>query len=461
MARVVNSGGVMYRDALDHHPPGSVYVYAAVERWLHASIAGVHVIGLLFTVLTSFGLFLVARELLRRELWWLPPALYGIVTTAKCAYDGLAFNGEILMNAPAIFAIWAVLLAPRQRHKAAGIALDILAGALTGLAGLSKWQALATGLAFPFFRSGWLRQIFTRGPFWLLGLALPLAGAGMYFHHNGILADAWRWGGLFNLQYISEGPGLAWAVKRLGIQLLAVILPSAVFYLAGFAGLARRMRSTEPGSAGLVVWTAVSLASIFVGGRFFGHYFIQAELPLCLLAAEPLALAFAAAPRVTVAATAVPALFFFCISLVPEATHALFDPGQPDWARVGGEIAAQSAVGDTLFVWGNIPPLYSLSDRMMGTRFTYCNYLTGLSPGTPSEYDPKLIPATRAAGAWPLLLQDLDQRRPTYVLDTAAAGWKGYAKFPIERYPELKAYLDTHYRIQARIEGALLYRRFD
>src|SRR5271168_3943591 len=66
MAQVVNSGGIMYKDALDHHPPGSVYVYAAIERWI-PGITSVHLVGLLVALLTSFGLYLVARELMKRE----------------------------------------------------------------------------------------------------------------------------------------------------------------------------------------------------------------------------------------------------------------------------------------------------------------------------------------------------------------------------------------------------------
>jgi hypothetical protein len=467
MAQVVNHGGIMYREALDHHPPGSVYIYAWTERWLHASIGGVHAVGLVFAVLTSLGLYLIARELMKKELAWLPPLLYGIVSTAKCAYDGLAFNGEMQMNLPAIFAVWAVLRADGagQTARARRAGLDLLAGALVGLAGLAKWQALVMGLAFPFFvaggsgREGWLRRALTRGPFWLLGLTLPLGAAALFFRANGMLADAWRWGGVFNMQYIAEGPGLAWALQRLGTQLAAVVLPSAVFYWAGLSGLAKNVKSESPGSFGLFVWTTVSFLAIAIGGRFFGHYFLQAELPLCLLAAAPLARAFERMPKLVAAATAVPALFFLVVGSIPSVTHAIFDPGEPDWATVGGEIARQSAPEETLFVWGNIPPLYSLSGRRMGTRFTYCNYLTGLSPGTPSEYDPKLIPTTHARGAWPLLLEDLENRRPTLVLDTAAAGWKGYGKFPVERFPALKGYLAAHYKEQARIDGAVLYRR--
>jgi hypothetical protein len=470
MAQVVNRGGVMYRDALDHKPPGLVYVYAAVERiaGAHASpalrIGLVHLLGLLLALLTAAGLVLVARELLRRELWWVPAALYGIASTAKCAYDGLAVNGELLMNAPTVFAIAAVLFAGRaSRGKRLG--WDLLAAVLIGVAGLAKWQALATGLAFPFLvaredRSTFLDRLSRRGPVWLLGVALPIAATAAYFEAHGVLADAWRWGGLFNARYISDGPGTWWALERFAIGFGSVIVPSAALYLAGLAGLRKQLRKGARGQLGLVIWAVVSMLCVGLGGRFFGHYFLQAELPLCLLAAEPLSRWFSRAPAWTASAVAVPAAVFFVFSLSPSMTRALFDPGAPNWARIGQEVASHSAPGDSLFVWGNVPPLYSLTNRPMGTRFSFCNYLTGLSPGTPSEYDPS-VQTRSTSEAWPLLLDDLEHRKPALILDTAAAGWKGYGKYPIARFPEFAAYVSAHYREAERIDGAVLLRRID
>lgn len=469
MAQTVNAGGVMYRDAVDHKPPGLVYVYAAVERWAgpHASTASrmgaVHLLGLLAALLTSLGLFGLARPRLR-ELAWVPPLLYALASTAKCAYDGLAVNGELLMNVPTVFAVWAVLVALESKG-ARRFALDVCAGALVGVAGLFKWQAMVTGLAFPFFGShadptGFWSRVLRRGPAWLVGLFLPLVATGAYFRAHHLLDEAWQWGGLFNLRYISDGPGLRWALKRLGLQLAATVVPSIALYVAGTWGLIREARRRSSESAGWAVWAVASLLCLGIGGRFFGHYFLQAELPLCVLAALPLARIFARAPRTTVAVVALPALVFFVLACRPQLTRAIFDPGQPDWERIGQRIWARSAPGDTLFVWGNVPPLYPLSELPMGTRFSFCNYLTGLSPGTPSEYL-DVAPSDALNEAWPLLLDDLARRRPTWILDTAVAGWKGYGKFPMSRYGPFEAYVSAHYRKTASIDGAALLRRVD
>jgi hypothetical protein len=58
-----------------------------------------------------------------------------------------------------------------------------------------------------------------------------------------------------------------------------------------------------------------------------------------------------------------------------------------------------------------------------------------------------------------MLFADLEQRRPVLFVDAAAAGWDGYDKFPLARYPRLHAYVDQHYRPVEVRAGVVLYRR--
>ena len=270
MAHVMNSGGIIYRDAVDHKPPGLGFVYALLERpFIHmnpvtgdyTAIFVVHLFGILLAVLTAYGLYLVARELYERrpELWLVPPLLYGIVTTSKCAIDGLAVNGELLMNLPIVFAILAVI---KGAGKGSGrgikigawrLLLDLSAGVLMGLAGLCKWQAMVAGVAFPFLgvmsAKDFCRRVIFRGSAWISGLIFPFTAVYFYFKGHGVLADAKLWG-IFNFIYISEGPGFLWGLKRFAIQFGALILPSIVFYgcalkggIPSFAGIEEGPRS--------------------------------------------------------------------------------------------------------------------------------------------------------------------------------------------------------------------------
>jgi hypothetical protein len=61
--------------------------------------------------------------------------------------------------------------------------------------------------------------------------------------------------------------------------------------------------------------------------------------------------------------------------------------------------------------------------------------------------------------AWAALMDDFDRRRPTWVLDTAAGGLKGYGKYPLARYRALAALLARDYRQAGSVQGSLLFRR--
>jgi hypothetical protein len=85
--------------------------------------------------------------------------------------------------------------------------------------------------------------------------------------------------------------------------------------------------------------------------------------------------------------------------------------------------------------------------------------MTGESPGTPTETGQRNADANQLPAAWDMLFADLERRRPALFVDAAAAGWDGYDKFPLARYPRLRAYVDHNYRPAEVRAGVILYRR--
>jgi hypothetical protein len=212
----------------------------------------------------------------------------------------------------------------------------------------------------------------------------------------------------------------------------------------------------------LVVWAIESLFCVSLGRRFFGHYFLQPELPLALLAAAPVAALWGRRPRLVVTAIGLPVFMFFLAAALPRYTRKYVYTTDPDYWTVGRAAAMRTTPSESIWVWGNVPQIYYTAERMPGVRFTFCNYLTGLSPGTRSEYDPTVDPRRNAVPeAWRDLFLDLDSKRPTLVIDTAAAGMKSYGKFPIRSFPALEGYLSAHYRPDGVVNGVVFYRRAD
>jgi 4-amino-4-deoxy-L-arabinose transferase-like glycosyltransferase len=477
MARDVVAGGVMYKDTVDHKPPGIVMTYAGAFWAAGGDYARgmtlVHALGMLWVVGTSLAIWAIGRRVLDRRAAVVAALLYAVFSAAKVPYDGLAVNGELLMNLPtALAALAAVEASSRSGWRR--VAFDLAAGVLAGCAILYKYQAgLVLAAMLVLALEGGVPRFFGRAMTWALGAVAPFVGCFLYFRAHGALEDALFWGIEFNRHYLAEGPPLAWAAKRLAAQVAGVVLPAIVLYAAGVLTtwrivlLGRRDARVEQDvlrhRAFLAAWVVLSLAALGLGGRVFGHYFLQAELPLALAAAGPVTRWLARAPRLLAAGVVAPALFFACGCWLPLAhPGSWLDSAQPDYDGIGQAIARATGPKDTIWVWGNVPQLYFTSGRRPGVRFTFCNYLTGLSPATPSEYDPSVDPGKNAVpGAMALALEDLRRRRPAVVVDTAAAGLKSYGRFPIARYPSLAAYLSAHYRQDADAEGVPLYRRVD
>lgn len=469
MARVVDGGGVMYRDAVDHKPPGLVYTYAMIEP-ARASPAVqmllVHLAGLLAALATALVLGRLARRLLAPGLEAWPPLLYLVFSTAMQPADGLAVNGELLMNLPTALAVWAALAATDARG-ARRLGLDLAAGALVAGAALYKYQGALVGVALLALvdrrdRAAWI----VRPAAWLCGFAAPFAGCALYFHGRGALADAIGWGLGFNAAYLAEGPPLGWALERLAMQLAGVVLPAALLFAGGVRTTAAIARGGAPevqrGRGMLVAWCWLALAAVALGGRFFGHYFLQPELPLALAAAGPAARLYARARGALVALIAVPCAAWFAVAALPQLSRPLFHALDPDYAAIGRAVQARTSPDETIWVWGNVPQIYHAAGRRLGVRFPFCNYITGLSPGTPSEYDPAVDPAAHAdRRALALALDDLRTRRPRLVLDTAAVGLKSYGKFPIAAYPALAQALAAGYVRDGDAAGVPVWRRAD
>src|SRR6185503_5822264 len=110
---------------------------------------------------------------------------------------------------------------------------------------------------------------------------------------------------------------------------------------------------------------------------------------------------------------------------------------EPPYDLVAARIADLTTPDQRVFVWGNSPQLYIEARRPMGTRFSFCNYMTGESPGTPTETGQQNADANQLAAAWTMMFDDLDHRRPELFVDAAAAGLDGYDKYPAARYPRL------------------------
>jgi hypothetical protein len=496
-------GDLLYRDVVDHKPPLIYQVYRAGFALLGPyNTHGAHALVVLSVLLTAgfllsmgtLGGFPSPPAMVRgRQSRPAPHAtglaaagLFLVFSTTWHDYDALAANCELFLLAPQAMAAW-LLLHDLRKPSLGTLASHIAVGALIGVSALFKYQG-CTFLGASLGMLGWWavlgRVSWSRaagmGLCQVTGALLPPA---LYLSScvaAGNAAAAVYWFE-FNFSYLGAGlagiEAVARGLRRGGLVGGVALVPyglgsyAALAAAAGVLRVLRRRRhgprscaTDEPDPAQVLglLWFATSAAAVATGGRFFGHYFHLVLAPLCLLAAPAFCRLWQRGLPYRVPLLllcALPALFFFGLATVGRSLAAAFDEREPPYDEVASRIAALTAPDERIFVWGNSPQLYVLARRPLGARFSFCNYLTGESPGTPTQTGQWNADRSQLPAAWDMLFADLAQRRPTLFVDAAAAGWDGYDKFPLARYPRLRAYVDQNYRRLESPAGVVLFRR--
>jgi hypothetical protein len=495
-ADALGRGDRLYRDVVDHKPPLVYHVYqAGFALCGRYDTHGAHALVVLAVLLTAALLFAIKRgeagDAPGRE-GLAAAGLFLIFSTTWHDYDALAANCELFVLAPQACAAWLLLRDVRAPARGArGWAIHLAVGALIGTSGLFKVQG-ASFLGASIGMLAWWAMLGRASRSWATSRALcHLAGAlappALYLAWCAAAgnAEAALYWFRFNFSYVGAGlTGLAAVARGLRRTLLiggVALVPYALGIAAAVTVVAAMLRSLRRGRAGAaavdvvsgddvptpsgalgVLWLATSAVAVTAGGRFFGHYFHLVLAPLCLLAAPGFCRLWTKgwsrrAPLV--AACALPALCFFVLATAGRSLAATFDEREPRYDGVAARITALTTADERIFVWGNSPQLYVLARRPMGARFSFCNYMTGESPGTPTETGVRNADANQLPAAWDMLFDDLERRRPALFVDAAAAGWDGYDKFPLGRYPRLRAYVDRHYRAVEVHTGVVLYRR--
>lgn len=445
IAVLMNLGDPLYgAGGVDNKPPGVYWVYSLVFRVFGAyQMTAIHAAGFLVMASTCLLVYLIARDIAGRGAGLLAALFYGILTAAGNPRL-LATNSEILMMLPLAAS---VLLGLRRRWFLAGLIL-VVAGAFRQSAAVNV-VVLAASVLWLEPREGRLRASMLTAA----GLGAGLVFAAGVIATTSSLEDFWRWTVQTLTGYASQNwtPALVW--DRSKDSLVPFLVDMAVLWIAAVA-LATRWRTLDVATRLVVLWLAVAMAGSLAGGHLSWHYFIQAMGPLAVLAA----LAFARfRPRRLVAAAAVagiaiPAAAWWVFDATSDPLTYDFAAPVPDHTAVAAYIAAHTSPGDRVFVWGDWAALYVESDRTMAGRFP--GFLRGFPRGSslpPDNWD-------TAPDVWPLLEGDLGAHPPALIIDTAAADWSDFAKYPMSDYP-VYGIVSFGYHQVAVVDGVVIYAR--
>jgi hypothetical protein len=135
----------------------------------------------------------------------------------------------------------------------------------------------------------------------------------------------------------------------------------------------------------------------------------------------------------------------------------------PVFAHVGARLRADPcATHGTLFVWGYAPVFYYHARLPAASRFVVLaqarltGYISGNLAAVRGERPTEGVIEPRH---WDWLMDDLEARQATYIVDTAPAGIFRWNQYPMADYPRLQTYVDRHFEPLDVIDDVRVYRR--
>jgi hypothetical protein len=328
---------------------------------------------------------------------------------------------DLLMLAPHLAAVW---MAFERR--------PFWSGALAGIAFWTNPKGVLVAAVCALWHPAGI-------PWMAAGFAAVSAAACAGLAAGGALGaywdEVWRWGRLYAGSTFVDSP------LRNG---LLRTLNWAGFHIAAIAAAAIALRKDR--SRQWTGWILLAVLGVALGLRFFPRYYFLLLAPVTLLAARGLSLQ----PRLAI---------LLLIPLVRFAPSYWAAANNPDWrdiqmdrdSRTAAAIVNRiSKTGDTLFIWGYRPEIFTYTGLPAATIYLDSQPLTGvpadrhLTQSTPVEID---APRRRRL--------DLAHSQPTFVLD----GLGPYnPELAITAYPELANWF-ADYREVGRAGQTVIYRR--
>ena len=472
VAHELLNGGTLYISALDRRPPLLFWIYAALFFAVgHYQWAPFHLLGVVWILLTMWGLYAIGRTLWHRHAG-LVAALCYTIYTASVHYHLLALNGEVMMNLPIVWALYVAF-----KHNTSRLRPELaLSGVLLSCAFLIKQPAAIAAIpvgmyvllpAYRVKRNLRLQHAVMHASLLTAGFFLTLGLVALVLHTQGILSDAYYWTIVDHDVFHGPTDPIFWQFA-IGMSLAFAVAWHPLVFLSCLAirqGCRRGARCWEGRQAewtALVLLLGVSFIGVSASGRFYPHYFIQLLPALVLLSAPVLTAIWMHTqtyrfvmlrPRpmkVVLLSTAAVFLLINTINLwrlrpADEFAQYVREHSTPD---------------EKVFFWGELDYLYAEAQRRPASRYIHFYPLTGYVWGSPRRYDPDYDTSDRILpGAWEILQAEFQQSLPRFFVDTdPGSRAKKYSPW---RYPFFNRLLGQKYEVVFATPKGVIYRRID
>lgn len=428
IAQAMSRGYRLYTGIWENKPPAIYLVYDAVYHLVGPSLLTIRIIA----VVAALSLVVLVALISARYSDGLAPLVAGMLAGLLLGVpflEGTTGNAEIFLSVGAALAVYLGIVKERP--------------ALAGLAGGVAVLFKAVGVLDVAAVAVWLSGNRSRSlPRYLAALLAVFLVAIFAAYSEGILPGMVRDAFLYDVGYVGQtnGGGIPWL-----LALKVIILVGATIWL--------RHRPFP------FLWLVYAAVGALFSGRIFGHYFIQmvaplsvatglwiqrrprlargvlVSLPVAFLAAGLLSAAagtwLASAGHDDILARRLQYYSNFARYALGSEPYEMYRAQVDDHVNRNIRIAKalRALPPGRLLIWGNIPWVYVLSDRLPATPYTSALR----DPTVPGE----TATLQRAVRRGHILVVVL--RPPAPVLGNAAAE------------------LDRNYRLTTRIDNAAIY----
>ena len=448
----IRKGLTLYRDIHDNKPP-LLYLIAALsgnQFWFRSIL-------LFWNLINVWLIYELGKLIFKRQL---PAAVAGFLFILfSLLPEGNIANGEVFMIMPVtagMLILCKVLNVKTQFRRGLGAKLKayFLSGVLFSLGFLFKAPAIFSFLAaliFLAFFSKQKKSSLLNTQFFILiaGFCfLPLLSFIFYWSH-GALFQYWTAAFTQNAGYVSSWGGkwgsslfsLSSGFTQRGLILTSLIL--ILFFL-------RRRLSWEFLLVSL--WFFIDLFASLLSARPYPHYLIQVAPALALLATFVIG-----RRKILEKILASAAIFLLIFSFIfykfwrypvwtyyanffrfaagresKEQYFAFFDKRVNNTYKLAGIVKKLTNQNDNIFVWGNEPYLYALSERLPPGRYMVAYHIIDFN-------------------GWQETTQAIKKKRPTLIIRM-----KGEKQFS-----QLNQILSQEYLAVLELDGAKIFKRID
>ncbi len=473
----IRSGKQLYSQIVDHKTP-IIYYLASVPNqfWFRVLL-------IIASAISIGSFYFLSRKIFKDKLFtWVSLLIFVVLTTLPW-FEGHIPNGELFVLTFVLVGMWlasksgylqAILDARKQKRHKINFSWLGAAGTAYGLAILTKVPAfvdLAALLSIAWFNfsqevldkpKNWLKQLWVMvkevGPV-LVGTAIPIILSILYFVTRGAGQDYLRFGLLYNLHYTQS-----WQID-FGSQILnfLISLPGKTLLLGALILVLSLINQLSIKFKFFLAWLILSLYSVMLSNRPYPHYFIQAIPPLSWLVAAILEKIITAIQTkkkrlkslmpaglgiaVIILCGLVLKWFGFGTYSVKayyqsfgqyltgtvnqQEYYQSFNPLMQDNYKLARFFKSNQV--RNLFIWGDNPMLYALSQTIPTSRFTVAFHVVDMN-------------------AYDETIEEIRRTEPPYIV---------VMKNAPTNYSEFFEYLDQHYIANNDYRYMKLYKRVE